>query len=114
MKCMRHQQERFESFLKREISGFLQQNLPRESGVFVSVAKVISGEKSDKAEVFITVFPENHAKEIFVQIKRAENSVRKYISSRSSRQFIPKITFKMSGQATSERLEKLLEKVKNE
>lgn len=112
---MAHQQERFESFLKREISEFLQQNAPRKESAFISVARVASEERSDKAEVFVSVFPENQTKEVFRQIKRMEKATRKYVSSKSRRQFIPEIIFKeASNQNSAARLEKLLEKVKNE
>lgn len=112
---MTYKQERFGSFLKREISEFLQQNTPREESVFISVTRVASEERSDKAEVFVTVFPENQTKEVFRQIKRMEKATRKYISLRSRRQFIPEIIFKeASNQNSAARLEKLLEKVKNE
>ncbi|OGF63387.1 hypothetical protein A2926_00255 [Candidatus Giovannonibacteria bacterium RIFCSPLOWO2_01_FULL_44_40] len=106
--------ERFESFLKREIAGFLQRNVQREKGVFVSIGEVSARERSDKAEIFISVFPESAAKEIFPRIKKLEKNVRRHIASKSRRQFIPQIHFVLSDTAKEISLEKLLEKVKNE
>ena len=111
---MPHQQERFASFLKQEIAGFLQQNAPHDEGVFMSVAGVIARERSDKAEVLISIFPDKNAEAIFRNIKRLEKSARKYIASRSRRQFIPMIKFVLYGGDKSASLENLLEKVKNE
>lgn len=111
---MPYHEERFASFLKKEISDFLQANVPREDGAFISVTKVFTRERSDKAEVLISIFPEGRAAEIFRHIKRLERAARKYISSRSRRQFIPRIKFALSGAGKEIELEKLLEKVKNE
>ena len=111
---MAHRQERFSSFLKKEIADFLQKNFARENGIFISVAMVAARERSDKAEVYVHIFPESHAKELFPRIKKLEKSARQYISSRSRRHFIPQIRFVLSGGDEESRLEKLLEKVKNE
>jgi len=111
---MVYQQERFASFLKKEIAGFLQQNIPLSEGVFVSVTKVVARERSDKAEVLISIFPDKNTEAIFRGIKRLEKSARKYIASRSRRQFIPLIKFVFYGGDKSASLENLLEKVKNE
>lgn len=111
---MAHQQERFASFLRKEIAGFLQQNAPRNEGVFISVTRVVTRERSDKAEVLISIFPDKNANAIFRNIKRMEKSARKYIASRSRRQFIPLIKFILYGGDKTADLENLLEKVKNE
>ena len=111
---MPHQQERFASFLRREIAGFLQQNAPRGENIFISVTRVITKERSDKADVLISIFPDKNANAIFHDIKRMEKSARKYIASRSRRQFIPLIKFVLYGGDKTADLENLLEKVKNE
>ncbi|KKT29030.1 hypothetical protein A3I36_04685 [Candidatus Giovannonibacteria bacterium RIFCSPLOWO2_02_FULL_45_28] len=111
---MAHQQERFESFLKKEISEFLQRNTWRGEGVFISVTKVVSGERSDNARVLVTIFPEDKAEETFKQIKRMEKETRRFVASRSRRRFIPQIKFVLYGGGKEMELEKLLEKVKNE
>ena len=111
---MAHQQERFASFLRKEIAGFLQQNAPHDESTFISVTRVITKERSDKAEVLISIFPDKNAYAIFRDIKRMEKNARKYIASRSRRQFIPLIKFVLYGGDKSADLEKLLEKVKNE
>lgn len=111
---MPYHKERFASFLRKEISDFLQANVPREDDIFMSVTKIFTRERSDKAEVFILIFPEKRAEETFRQIKRLERGARKYIASRSHRQFIPRIKFTLSGTEKEIQLEKLLEKVKNE
>ena len=111
---MAHQAERFSSFLKRELNRFLQRNTPHDEGVFISVAKIYAPERSDKAEVAISVFPEKAAKEVLKSVKKLTGEARKYLASRSRRRFIPKIIF--LGEEDAERtirLEKLLEKVKN-
>ena len=111
---MPYQQERFASFLRKEIAGFLQQNAPHDEGTFISVTRVITRERSDKAEVLISIFPGKNAAAIFHNIKRMEKSARKYIAFRSRRQFIPLIKFVLYGGDKSANLENLLEKVKNE
>ncbi|KKS96787.1 MAG: hypothetical protein UV75_C0002G0092 [Candidatus Giovannonibacteria bacterium GW2011_GWA1_43_15] len=111
---MAHQQERFASFLRKEIAGFLQQNTPHNEDAFISVTRVITKERSDKADVLISIFPDKNADAIFHNIKRMEKSARKYIASRSRRHFIPLIKFVLYGGDKSANLENLLEKVKNE
>lgn len=112
---MAHHADRFSSFLKKELNVFLQRNAPRGDGVFISVTKIYAPERADKAEVAVSVFPEREAKEVMKSVRRMAGAARKYLASRSRRGFMPKIVF--LGEEDAEkvlRLEKLLEKVKNE
>lgn len=112
---MIRQQERFAAFLKRELNGFLQNHVERKNGTFLSLQRIESRGKSDKAEVFVSVFPEKEGDVVFKNIKNLGKAARKYIASRSGRHFVPEIQFKLEkNEASQIRLEKLLEKVKNE
>ncbi|QQG42793.1 MAG: ribosome-binding factor A [Candidatus Giovannonibacteria bacterium] len=111
---MAHQAERFSSFLKRELNGFLQRNAPHDEGVFISVAKIHAPERSDKAEITLSVFPEKAAKGTIKSVKKMAGEARKYLASRSRRRFIPKIIFLVEEDAEkTTRLEKLLDGMKS-
>lgn len=101
--------ERLESFLKKELALFLEKNIPITEGGFVSVTKVFINEKADKAEVFVSVFPEKLSAEVFAELKLLQSDIRKFLSSRIRRHKIPDVRFILDKNIDAEsRIEKLL------
>ena len=101
--------ERLSSYIKKELAFFLEKNLPIAEGGFVSVTKVFINERADKAEVFVSVFPENLSAEVFVELKFLQKDVRRFLSSRIKRHKIPDIKFILDKNLDAEsRIERLL------
>ena len=109
-----HQKERLASFLKKEMGVFLLRNFPHDPEVFLSVADVILNSSSEEAEVYVSVFPDRRGAEILKELKFYRGEARKFIASKLRRRKIPKISFFPASTEEIVRLEKLLEKVKNE
>ena len=53
---MPHGEERFASFLKREIASFLERELERPVGTLVSITNVALDSAGERADVFVSVF----------------------------------------------------------
>ena len=111
---MAHNQERFASFLKKELGVFLQRRFPHDPNVFLSVIDVEVSASAEGAKVYVSVFPENRADEVQKELKAARGQARHYLANRMRRRRrIPKILFIPTNIEHEMRLEKLLEKVKN-
>src|SRR3989344_2776092 len=107
---MAYQSERFTSFIKKEIALFLEAHFPRPEDSFVSVTKVAVSEAFDRAQVFVSVFPEKYQTEIMKEVPRFEKEARAFIAGRLARHKIPEIRFVLDANYESSiRLEKLLE-----
>ncbi len=109
---MVYQAERFASFLKKDIAQFLDRSVPRASGVIFSVTSVAVDPGGERAQVFISVFPEKFGEETFRTLKRFEGETRAYVSDHLKRRKIPALIFvRDMNQAAQVRLEKLLENI---
>ena len=103
--------ERLESFIKKELSGFLRENILLEEGVFLSVTRVLVDDSLERAQVFISVFPEKYSEEIFKELKMLHKDARKFLASRIKRHKVPQIKFLPDKNLDAEsRIEKLLKK----
>ena len=112
---MAYQSERFTSFVKKEIAQFLEAHFPRPEDAFVSVTKVLVTESFDRAQVFVTVFPEKYRDEVMRELPRFEKEARAFIAGRLKRHKIPEIRFVFDAEYVSGiRLEKLLENIEDE
>ena len=105
--------ERLSSYIKKELAFFLEKNLPIAEGGFVSVTKVFINERADKAEVFVSVFPENLSAEVFVELKFLQKDVRRFLSSRIKRHKIPDIKFILDKNLDAESLPRNFSKIGN-
>lgn len=103
--------ERLESFIKKELSIFLRENIILEDGVFVSITRVLADESLESAKVFISVFPEKFSKNVFKELGFLHKEARKFLSQRIKRHKIPEIRFVPDKNLDAEsRIEKLLKK----
>lgn len=110
---MAHAKERFASFLKKELGLFLMRSFQHDPAVFLSVVDVVLDDSSENAKVHVSIFPSGTSAPLLRDLKNAGGEARHYLSSRLKRRRIPKISFLLIDNAKGERLEKLLEKVKN-
>lgn len=101
--------ERLESFIKKELSLFLHENIYLEEGVFLSITRVLVDESLMSAKIYISVFPEKFSKEVFKELKLLHKEARKFLSERIKRHKIPEIKFVPDKNLDAEsRIEKLL------
>ena len=101
--------ERLESYIKKELSMFLKKELYLEDGVFISVTKVFIDDSVERAQIFVSVFPEKFSTETFKELKLLQKDARKFLAKRIKRHKIPQITFILDKNLDSEsHIEKLL------
>ena len=111
---MAHQTERFTSFIKKEIAAFLEARVPRPEEALVSVTRVLVSDSFDRAEIFVSVFPEKYQSEVMRELPRFEKEARAFIAGRLKRHKIPAIRFLFDTEfAPALRLEKLLENIED-
>lgn len=111
---MSHQKERLASFLKRELGLFFMRRFPHDPKIFLSVVDVVLNSSSEEASVYVSAFPADRAGKILQELKFYRGEARKFLVSRMRRRKFPKIKFLPAETERSMRLEKLLEKVKND
>ena len=111
---MAYQNERLVSFLKKEVGMFLSRDFPHDPDVFLSVANVVINSSSDEAKIYVSVFPESSGDDVLKKLKFHCAEARKCVAKKLHRRKIPKIFFLPASTEEIVRLEKLLEKVKNE
>src|SRR3989338_596017 len=118
---MAHNKERLASFIKKELGIFLQKNFPRDLEIFLSISRVTLDTSSENAMVYISVFPASSAdkpaiknKELWKNLKNFQREAQQYLSQQLKRRRVPKIIFVEQDIEKEAKLEKLLEKVKNE
>ncbi len=111
---MNHRDERFISFMKKEIAIFLDREVSRQEGIFFSVTNVVPNQSGERAEVFISVYPEKYSAEITKSLKMYEGATRAHLAGMLKRRKIPFLVFVLdTEQAARVRLEKLLENSEN-
>lgn len=89
-------------------------DFPHDPEVFLSVARVILNTSSDEAKIYVSVFPESRGSEVFKELKFYCAEAKKFVAGKLRRRKIPKIFFLPASTEDIIRLEKILEKVKNE
>lgn len=106
--------ERLSSFLKKELASFLHENILLPESVFLSVTQVFIDDSLERAQIYISVFPEKFSSEVFKELRLLEKEVRQFLASRVSRHKIPQIEFLLDKNLDAEsHIEKLLKKVQN-
>ena len=103
--------ERLASYIKKELSAFLHENVYLEDGVFLSVTHVLLDDSLDRAQIFVSVFPEKFSSEVFRELNLLQKDSRKFLAQRIKRHKIPNIKFILDKNLDAEnRIEKLLKK----
>jgi ribosome-binding factor A len=111
---MTYKKERFVSFLQQEISGFLEREVDRDNGVFITVTNLLLKRSGETADVLISIFPESRSEVVFKSLKRYEAKTRLFVAERMRGKHVPKLFFKLDSEHAEERLDKLLDNVQNE
>lgn len=107
---MSHREEQFISFLEKETALFLDREAARPVGVFFSITKVVINQSGERAEIYISIFPDNQATAIFRELKQYEKETRAHMAELLRRRKIPQLLFvRDTTQESSLRLEKLLD-----
>src|SRR3989344_7244403 len=103
--------ERLASYIKKELSSFLRENVYLEDGVFLSVTRVLLDDSLDRAQVFVSVFPEKFSSSVFKELNLLQKKSRKFLAQRIKRHKIPDIKFILDKNLDAEtHIEKLLQK----
>lgn len=111
---MTHRDEQFVSFMKKEIATFLDREVTRREGVFFSVTQVVLNQAGERAEVFISVYPEKYSAETMKSLKMYEGETRTHLAGMLKRRRIPFLRFVLDKEQDARvRLEKLLENSEN-
>lgn len=111
---MSHHEERFTSFLKKEIAMFLERSLERPSATLLSVTDAVMNTAGESADIYVSIFPEKASATVFPVLQRAERETRAYLAAIMKRRKIPQIRFVLdTKQGDRIQLEKLLENVKD-
>ena len=101
--------ERLASYIKKELSAFFRENVYLEDGVFLSVTRVLLDDSLNRAQVFVSVFPEKFSSEVFRELNLLQKDSRKFLAQRIKRHKIPDIKFVLDKNLDAEtRIEKLL------
>ena len=107
---MAHRDEQLISFIKKEIANFLDREVARPQGSFFSVTNVVLAQSGQEARIFISIFPDGVAKEVFKTLKSYQKEARVYLAELLTRRKIPYIMFVHdTSQEDRIRLEKLLD-----
>ena len=90
---MTHRDEQFVSFMKKEIAIFLDREVSRSAGVFFSVTQVVLNQAGERAEVFISVYPEKYSAETMKSLKIHEGETRAHLAGMLKKRHIPFLRF---------------------
>jgi ribosome-binding factor A len=111
---MTHRSEQFVSFMKKELAIFLDREVPRAEGIFFSVTQVTINQSVERAQVFISIYPEKYSTEMMKLLKTYEGEARAHLASKLKRRKIPFLVFVLDTEQDARvRLEKLLENSEN-
>lgn len=112
---MSYHKEQFARQIRRDISEFLENNIPRPNGSFISVTNVALDDRAICADIFVSIFPDADSAKLFKELRFYEKEARTFLAPRLQRRLIPEIKFHLDDSQSSRiGLEKLLENIKNE
>lgn len=111
---MSYHKEQYASLLKKELARFFDHHVPHPAGTFISVTRVDLNESDSRAIVWLSLYPDNKAKEVFSSLKAYEAEARRYLADTVQRRTLPFIVFVCdTNQGAQLRVEKLLDTMDN-
>jgi len=90
---MSHHKEQYASLLKKELARFFDHHVPRPEGTLISVTRVDLNESDSRAMVWVSLYPDTTAKEIFASLKEYEAEAHRYLADVVQRRTLPFIVF---------------------
>lgn len=112
---MSYHKAQYASLLKKELARFFDHYVPRPEGTLISVTRIDLNDSDSRAIVWISLYPDTKAKEIFASLKEYEAEARRYLAEVVQRKTLPFIVFmRDTNQGEQLRLEKLLDTIDNE
>ena len=109
---MSHHKEQYASLLKKELARFFDHSVPRPEGTLISVTHIDLNDKDSRAIVWVSIYPDKNAKDIFASLKIYEAEARKYLADVVQRRTLPFIVFMLdTTQGARLRVEKLLDTI---
>jgi len=104
--------KKLNELLREEISKIFLRELSIPDGVFITIVRADISPTLEHANIFISVLPENKAKEILKQIKSQIYDLQQTLNKRLAIRPVPKIRFEIDAtEARAGRIDKLLQKV---
>jgi ribosome-binding factor A len=86
--------ERLASFLEEELPHFFREEIKTE-GAYLSIQYVEVIESGSRANIFVSVFPDNLRDEVAKELKKSENKASHFIRRRLGSKYSPQIRFQI-------------------
>lgn len=104
---MQNKSQKLESLLREVASEFLARESNRQS--LITVTNVHLLERDRKAEICVTVFPDNREKQALDFLARKRRDFAKYLTEHTRLQYLPKVVFSIDeGEKNRQRIDELL------
>jgi ribosome-binding factor A len=100
MAVKKRRQERASALLRNIVSTFIKKRM--DDRILVSIMRVEITNDLERANIFISVFPEEKEKEILNALKRLRTELREYLKTQL-KTFLPFISFEIDKQIKIER-----------
>ena len=106
--------DRVNEVIKEEVSQALLHELDLEEGILVTVTRVDTTRTLEHTKVWLSIYPEDKAENIFEQINKQIYDIQQVVNKRLHMKPIPKIIFKIDkgGQSVGE-VEETIKKLYN-
>jgi len=107
--------EKFNELIKKELGRIIFENVDVKPGVLATITRVFTSSNLFTANVLISVYPPDEAKEIFNKLTRSIYQIQQLLNKKMRVRPVPKIIFKYDkNPEDAHKVEKLLEEIKHE
>lgn len=104
--------EKISSLLRTYAAKWIQEHID-DSGVVVSVTRVILYEDLSRADIYVLLYPQEKEVDVFKKLKNASKELRYFLAQRIRFKYMPEIVIvKDEQELLTERVEQLLDKIK--
>lgn len=105
--------KRFNELIKVELGKIIFEFLDTEPGVLVTVTRVITAPDLFSTAVFVSIWPDSEADEIFYKLNRLIYQIQQLLNKKLKVRPVPKIIFKRDkNPEEASKVEKLLTEIK--
>ena len=107
--------KRLNELIKIELGKIIFDFLDVKSGILVTITRVITAPDLFSTAVFISIYPDNEADEIFYKLNRLIYQIQQLLNKKLKVRPVPKIIFKRDkNPEEASKIEKLLTEIKEE